>query len=137
MAESSAFSNAAEDEVINLFIRNQARTFGTSLFVALVTASIAEASTGANIAEVADGNGYARQAVSFDAAAAGATSNSAAVNFTASGGNWGTITGMCIVDSGTHGAGNVVMFDNSMTDVTINNGDSLSFAAGDIDISIF
>lgn len=136
MAEANAFSDVMENDIIDVFLRNQAKNIGTSMFIALTTAVVAENHTGATITEVADANGYSRQAVTFSAASGGTTANTGAVTFTASGGNFGTITSMCIVDSGTHGAGNVVMFDNSMTDVTINDGDSLTFAIGDIDVTV-
>jgi hypothetical protein len=137
VAESSAFSDAAENEIINVLLRDQAPTLGTTgVWVALVTAAVAESQTGATITEVANSNGYARQPVVFGAPAGGASSNTGVVSFTAAGGNWGTIVGIALVDSATHGAGALLMFDNSMTDVAINSGDSLTFAIGDIDVSV-
>lgn len=138
MAESNAFTDALENDIIDYYFRNQASGVGhvTTIYVALVTAVVAEDDTGATITEVADASGYARQAVVFTAASGGTSANNADVVFTASGGDWGTVVGIALVDSGTHGAGNVLMFDNSMTDVTVNDGDTLTFATGDIDISV-
>lgn len=139
MPESSAFSDQAEDEIIEVLLRGQAAgafASGTNRWIALVTAAVNEASDGADILEVAEASGYERGTVTFDAAAAGVTSNSAAVLFTASGGNWGTIVGIAIMDTAADATGGVIMFDNSMTDVVINDGDSLTFNPGDIDITV-
>jgi len=137
MPESNAFSDAMEGQIIDVFLRNASRTLGgATQYIALVTSAVTEGQTGATITEVANSGGYARQAVTFSAASGGATSNSGAVTFTASGSNWGTVVGIAIVDSGTYGAGGMLMFDNSMTDVTINDGDSLTFAIGDIDVTV-
>jgi hypothetical protein len=133
MAEMSDFF---ENEVIDVLLRNQAKTMGNSMFVALTTAVITDANTGATITEVANANGYARQAVTFTAASGGATANNADVVFgpnTTS--DWGTVTSIAIVDSTTHGAGNLIMYDNDMADVAMAVDDTLTFATGDIDVT--
>lgn len=86
--------------------------------------------------EVADTNGYARQAISFDVAAAGAAASSALVSFTASGGNFGTITHIAIADSLTYGAGNNLVKGIMTASKIINDGDTLEFAAAAITVSL-
>jgi len=111
------------------------------LAVALCTAAPTDASTGATITEVANSNGYARQTLNpsdanWTAASAtdGLTDNASALNWTASGGNWGVITHFVVADSATHGAGNVLFHGAFAASRTINNGDSLTIPIGALDI---
>lgn len=126
--------SAFESEIINYFLRNQALTYSRAqLYVALSTAAYSEAATGASMNEVA-GTGYARQTVAFDAPAGTprATQNSAPVTFTA-GATWTAVVAMYICDAASGGN---VLCGADITSVVLNNGDSLTFATGDIDISI-
>ena len=109
-----------------------------SRFVALYTNSVAADGTGT---EVANANGYARQSVTFSAAAtlAGVTtsSNTNEVLFplcTTS--NWGTIQSIGIWDSGTHGAGNLLWYGALTSPKLVEVDDQLRFAIGAIDLSM-
>ena len=53
-----------------------------------------------------------------------------------SGGAWGTVVAMCVCTSGTWGAGEVLVYDNAVTDQAIGDGDTVQFSAGDLDISL-
>jgi len=134
----SEMSDYLEDETLDHLFGEGGANFtpSTTLFVALTTAIIADNNTGATITEVANSNGYSRQAYAANVASGGSLTSNGAITFTASGGNWGTITSWCIVDSGTHGAGNMYVYDNDLTDTTINDGDSLQFADTAITISL-
>ena len=135
----SEMSNYLEDEILDHMLGEGARDFTSpaTLFIALTTATPTDASTGATITEVANSNGYARQAVNFNAASGGsATSNGAITGFTASGGAWGTVTSFVIVDGGTHGAGNVLFWTDLDTSRTVNDGDTLNFADQAITVTI-
>jgi hypothetical protein len=94
-------------------------------FLALVTANGTD--TGAGTAVT--GGGYARAAIAFTAAAAGATQNTAQIDFTATA-NWGTVVGIEVYDAVT--GGNRVYWAPLDASRTVNNTDTLRFAAGSI-----
>jgi hypothetical protein len=130
-------SDYAENEILD-HIMNVGAFTAPTLYVALCTAATVDADTGATITEVADANGYARTATgAWDVAAAGATENSAAITFpAASGGAWGTVTHIALVDSATHGAGNVLWHGPLTASKVINDGDTFKINAGDLDLTL-
>ena len=79
-----------------------------TVYVALCTADPTDAATGAVMNEVPDANNYAREAIAFSAAASRKVIQSGAIEFNTASGAWGTVTHWAIVDSVTHGAGNVL-----------------------------
>lgn len=125
----SSFSDYLENAVLNHVFRNTALTSPTTVYVALFTAAPTDAGGGTEVS----GGGYARQSVAFDAPSGGATTNSAQVSFTASGANFGDVVAVGLFDASS--AGNLLAWDG-ITTATINDGDTLNFAAGDIDITL-
>ena len=126
----SSFSDYLENELLDHVFANAAFTSPTTVYLALYTANPTDAGGGTEVS----GAGYARQAITFGTpAAAGLISNTAAVSFTASGGNYGTVTGVGIFDALT--VGNLLAWD-AITSATVNDTDTLEFAIGDIDISL-
>lgn len=101
-------------------------------FVALFTSAPNDAGGGTEVS----GNGYARQAIASTPATSGAglTENSAAITFTAAGGGFGTVTHMGIFSAAT--SGNLLWHGALTASKTIADGDSLTFAAGDIDMTL-
>lgn len=135
----SAMSDYLEGQVRTHIFRTGSFTKPTVLAIALCTAATSDSQTGATITEVANSNGYARITCNpLDASwpvgsgTDGSVSNANAYTFTASGGSWGTITHFAIVDSATHGAGNVLFHGALTTSKTIADGDSLIFNTGGI-----
>jgi len=128
----SDFSNYAEGKIVEHLLRNVAYTSPTTVYLALFTAvSDAEAGTGT---EVSTG-GYARQAITFGAHTNGAVSNSSPVSFTASGANYGTVTHSAIFDAAT--VGNALSTIKALAaSRVVNDGDTLTFATGDIDFVV-
>lgn len=128
----SALSNYAEKLLLDWMMTTGSATRPTTWYVALYTTATDDNSGGTEVT----GNGYARQAVAFDAATSGAgtTANSNAPTFTAAGGSWGTITHMAIYDSLT--AGNRLWHGAMTASKTIDDGDSLQFAIGNIDLTL-
>jgi hypothetical protein len=127
------FSTYLENELYDHLFRNAAYTSPTTVYAALfdTTASTANLEAGTLTGEIV-GNAYARTAITFGAPTAGLGSNSSAVTFpAASGGNWGTIRYMAIMDAST--AGNVLMYTQLDSDVVINDGNQFQFNVGDID----
>lgn len=117
--------------------RTSSFTKPTVLAIALCTSATADANTGATVPELPNATGYARQTLNpLDAnwtavsSTDGLTDNVTALTFTASGGDWGTISHIAIIDSATHGAGNVLFHGALSASKTIADGDSLILPAG-------
>jgi hypothetical protein len=104
---------------------------------ALCTAGPGDAGSGSGINEVANSNNYARKATAglWNSAAAGAIDNSGAITFNQASGSWGTVTHFALVSSATWGEGYVLCHGDLTTPKAIGNGDTPSFAAGDLDIT--
>ena len=103
----SAASNYLENALGNAVLRNTAYSSPAAVYLALYTSSPAEDASGA---EVTDAGSYARTAITFGAPSNGAFTQSAQVTFPTATGNWGTVTHWALYDSGTHGAGNLLVF---------------------------
>lgn len=125
----SSFSDYLENALLDHVFRNTALTSPTTVYLALYTANPTDAGGGTEVT----GGGYARQAITFGAASGGAISNTTQVSFTASGADFGTITGIGIFDAST--AGNLLAWD-AITPATVTDGDSINFPIGDIDITL-
>ena len=104
----------------------------TAWFVALYTAAPSDAGGGTEVS----GAGYARQAVAFDAAATpgGTTSNTADVSFTAVGGDYGTVTHLGIFDASS--SGNLLWHGVLTAPKAVEDGDTITFSAGNIDLTM-
>lgn len=129
----SNLTNYLEDAAINYFLRNNADTFSpiATLYLGIFTATPGEAGGGTE----ATGGSYARQAIAFtDPAGGGATENTAQIDFTASGASWGTITSIGVLDAAT--VGNMYLYGALGTSRTVNDGETLRFAAGDVDFTL-
>lgn len=127
----TAFTNHAENLLMEWLFRASAQTRPTAWHVALHTADPGE--TGAT-AELAAANGYARQSVSFTAASGGVVDNTALLTFgPCTGSNWGTVTHISIWDASS--GGNCLMYGALSSSATINVGDSLTIAANALDLT--
>ncbi len=125
----SSFSDYLENALLDHVFRNTAYSSPATVYLALYTANPTDAGGGTEVT----GAGYARQAITFGAASGGAMSNTAQVSFTASGGDYGTVTGIGIFDAST--AGNLLAWD-AITSANVTDGDSINFPIGDIDITL-
>lgn len=125
-------SNYLEKKLLDHANGVLAFTMPTALYLALSTADPTD--DGSGLTEPT-GAGYARQPLAMNAADVNnASGNSTDVTFTASGGNWGTITHVAIFDAAT--GGNMLWHGPMAAAKTINDGDSLTFRAGDIILSL-
>ena len=105
------------------------------MFTSTAIESELEASTFTN--EVANANAYARIALTVTAPSDGAGSNSGDHTFAAATpGNWGTLRWVAITNNATRGAGAVLVYTQLDSDVVINNGNTLQFNSGDLDIQV-
>tara|TARA_R100000234_G_scaffold63644_1_gene38704 strand:+ start:6228 stop:6617 length:390 start_codon:yes stop_codon:yes gene_type:complete len=126
----SAKSDYLEKKVLDHFLGTSSTSAPSAVYLSLHTSSPGE--TDGN--EIS-GNGYSRQTIAFDAAHAtnGTAANSDTETFTASGGDFGTITHFGIHDASS--AGNLLYYGALTASKAIADGDTLSFAAGSIVIT--
>jgi hypothetical protein len=123
-------------KLLDLAFRNTAYTPPT-IYCGLATADLSDSTTGATVTEVANTNNYARKAHSgWTVASGGASSNNADITFNTPSGSWSLVTAAFLADSGTHLAGNILFYENTITEQTPNNGDTVKFPTGDFDIAI-
>jgi len=97
-------------------------------YLALFTSATSDAGGGTEVT----GGSYARQAVTFSAAASKATTNSVAVSFTAM--PAATVTHAALMDAST--SGNMLLHGPLAASKTVGAGDTLTFAIGDVDGSL-
>lgn len=129
-----ALTTYLANHIFDKMFRNQTFTPPSTLYLALFTSAPTDAYTSGspNGTEVS-GSGYSRQAMALDAAASRATQNTDVESFTASGGNFGTVVAIGIFDASTNG--NLLWWDGLDVSKTVNDGDTISFAAGAIDLA--
>jgi hypothetical protein len=128
----SSLSDYAEKLLLDWLMTNGSATRPTSWYVGLFTAAPSDSGGGTEVS----GNGYARKSATFSAASSpgGSTSNSAAVTFTAAGGSWGAVSHIGIFDSVT--SGNLLWHGAMNATKTVDDGDTLEFAIGNIILTI-
>ena len=128
----SALSDHAENLMLNFLMTSGTATRPTAWYVALYTVAPSDAGGGTEVS----GNGYSRQTVAWDTATGtgGTTDNTGAVSFTATGGNFGEIVAIGIHDASS--GGNLLWHGALSANKTVNDGDTLEFAAGAIDLTI-
>lgn len=139
----ASMSNYLEGQLIKHLFRTGSYTKPTVIAIALCTAAPTDASTGATITEVANSGSYARVELNpddanWDAISGnnGTTLNTTDIDFPTATGDWGTITHIAVLDSSTHGAGNMLFYGSLGTSKIVGTGDSISFVAGEISIQI-
>ncbi|CAB4160662.1 hypothetical protein UFOVP729_7 [uncultured Caudovirales phage] len=128
----SALSDYSEKLLLDWLMTTGSATRPTAWYVALYTAAPSDSGGGTEVS----GNGYSRKSVTFAAASTpgGTTSNTNALEFTASGGSWGTITHVGIFDNST--GGNLLWHGGLTASKVIGDGDTLEFAIGNIDLTV-
>jgi len=128
----AALSNHAEKLLLDWLMTSGTATRPTTWFLALYTAAPSDAGGGTEVS----GAGYSRQAIAFDAASSpdGVTTNSGAVSFTASGGNYGTVTHIGIFDASS--GGNLLWHGAMSAPRTVNDTDTLTFSAGAVQLTL-
>ena len=143
MAEPKAFVDEFESNVLNYHFGLIADTYtrGATLFLGLWTSDVLETDDGTSVNELQTTFGYARQPISFGTASTSGSGKQIAnitadTVFQASGGAWSAVVGVAILDVVTDGAGKILAFDNSISSATLADGDTLTFAVGNVIVSI-
>lgn len=130
-----SFSDYLENALLNQLFRGSSYSFPGTLYVGLYTAAPTDAGGGTEVS----GNSYERVAVTANTSnwansTAGATSNSNAITFPQASGSWGTVVALGIFDAST--SGNLLAWADLTTSKLVGNGDTPSFAAGDLDVTL-
>jgi hypothetical protein len=126
-----SFTDYLEDKILKHVFTNVSYTSPTTVYVGLFTAAPTDAGGGTELS----GSGYTRKSAAFTVSGTGTlATNSAAVEFDAATGSWGTIVAMAIFDAST--AGNMLAWADLTTSKTIATGDVLRIPAGDLDITL-
>lgn len=136
----SAASDFLENALLNHVLTTTAFT-QPSRFVALFTNTSNNASANLEAGTLTDevstaGTGYERQTATFANASGGSSSTNATITFPAATANFGTITHVAVMDSGTAGAGNVLFHGTVATSKTIDTGDTFQITSGNLTISL-
>jgi hypothetical protein len=122
----AAFSDYAEDAVLDHVLGTAALTSPAAVYLALFITDPTDAGSGT---EVSTG-GYARQAITFNAAVGGVATSDADVSFTASGSAYGTVTHIGIYDAVS--GGNLLVHTQLSASRLVSDGDTLTFSAGNV-----
>jgi len=136
------FTNYAAHGMLNRMFRNQAFTISAN-YLGLATVNWSD--PGTTINEVPNANAYARVQIGeagsgltnrWAAYAAGASANATQWSFPEATGSWGTVVSAFIADSQTHGAANVLLFDNGIEDQAVTAGDTVYWPIGQFSLSV-
>lgn len=116
-----------ENRILDHFFNAVASTAPANIYLALFTVTPSDAGGGTEVS----GNAYARQSISFGAAAAGQVANDVVVNFpAASPSAWGTIVAVAIFDASS--AGNMLYWAALSPNQVVSAAGVLSFPVGTI-----
>jgi len=131
-----AFSTFLKNKLLDQVFGASAYATPSTWYVGLSTAN--PLADGSGIAEPAGGS-YARKSgtnnkTTWSVASGGALSNAIAITFEKATAGWGVITHFFISDAIT--SGNMIGYGQLTASKTINNGETLSFKIGDLDITL-
>lgn len=128
-------STYAANAILDHRYGGPAYTKPATVYVGLSTAN--PGVSGSGLAEPSGGN-YSRVAVTnnateFPGASSGAKSNANAINFPTPSVGWGLVTYAAVFDAAS--GGNMLDFAALTASKTINSGDTVTIAAGELDLS--
>jgi hypothetical protein len=125
-----SFSNTFETHVLQYVFTTTSVTRPTAWYVGLFTADPTD--TGSGATEIT-GNNYSRVSATFSVTGATATTT-AAVEFAAATGSWGTISHIGIFDASS--GGNLIAHSALSASKAIGTGDVFRIPTGDLDITL-
>ncbi len=125
-----SFSNTFETHVLQYVFTADSVTRPTAWYVGLFTADPTD--TGSGATEIT-GNNYSRVSATFSVTGATATTT-AAVEFAAATGSWGTISHIGIFDAAS--GGNLIAHSALSASKAIGTGDVFRIPTGDLDITL-
>lgn len=124
-------SDYLENELLDHILSVGSYTAPT-IYVGLYTAAPSDAGGGTEVS----GGSYARVDASsaFGAASGGSSANTGAITFPEATGSWGTVTHYGIFDAST--SGNLLIWGALDASKAVASGDTVSFAIGDLTITL-
>ena len=127
----AGFTTYLQQEILDHIFGNGAYSAPT-VHVGLFTAAPSDAGGGTEVS----GNSYARVNASalFGAASGTAVANDGAITFPTATGSWGTITHFGVFDAST--AGNLLVWGAVTPNKAVGDGDTASFATGELDVTL-
>jgi hypothetical protein len=145
--QAQAFTDYAENAIVDRALRAQATpSFPSTWYVALFTSACSDSAAGTEVS----GNNYGRASLAASLAnwagtqsagstaassgTGGVTSNNSAITFATPSASWGTVTYWGLYDAVT--SGNMWICAALTTSKTINSGDTVSFAAGALTVTV-
>lgn len=140
----AVLSNYAANGTLDRMFRNQAFTVSANA-LGLATAIISDSTTGSTVTEVANSNAYARLALNaaggaqpswVTAGTGSVASNANQWNMPTPSGSWGTVVAAFIADSATHASGNILMYDNGITDQAVGTDDVVYYATSQFSLTL-
>lgn len=128
----AVMSDYLEGKFIDYVLRDGTFASPTSVYLGLFTATPSDSGGGTEVS----GGSYARYTLTgaFNAAANGATANTSLITFPTATAVWGEITSVGIFDASS--GGNLLFYGDFSSSLQVDTGDTLSIAAGDLDISL-
>lgn len=141
---SATLSNYAANGMLDRMFRNQAFTISANA-LGLATATISDSTTGSTVTEVANSNGYARLAINAaggaqpswaSAGSASVTSNANQWTMPTPSGSWGTVVASFIANNATHASGEILIYDNGITDQAVGTDDVVYYATGQFSLTV-
>lgn len=105
-------------------------------YLALLTAAPDDSTTLATMTELTAGNGYARQTVTWSAPTAEATSNSGSITFGPFTTDFAQVTHCALVSAASGTVGDLIFYWTLDTPKDPANGDSITFAASALSMSL-
>lgn len=125
-------SDYAANKILDLL---RAQTFNAVAgYCALYTGSPGDDNSGSG-SELADTGAYTRQALTIEVSAARSTANSGALTWSVATADWGTVSHIGILDTDTHGAGNLVWHGGLTSSKRIETDDQFKINDNDLDLS--
>src|SRR5574343_562470 len=141
---SATLSNYAANGMLDRMFRNQSFTISANA-LGLATATISDSTTGSTVTEVANSNGYARLAINAaggaqpswaSAGSASVTSNANQWTMPTPSGSWGTVVASFIANNATHASGEILIYDNGITDQAVGTDDVVYYATGQFSLTV-
>jgi len=128
-----AATNYLELKLLDHSLGTTTYTKPAAVYLSLHTSDPGE--TGSTSAEISTSStAYARQSITFAAAASGSAASNATVTFSAATASWGTITHIGINDAST--GGNMLYYGAVTTSKAIDTGDTFQVTSGNLTIAL-
>lgn len=124
----SGIADYAENKILDHSVGKTSWTMPT-VYIALYTATPSDTGGGTEVT----GGSYVRYTTSgatWNSAASGSISNSVDIVFATASANWGTITGVALLDAVS--AGNFIWWGDLSATKVVNSGDVFKFLAGQL-----